>query len=276
MAVESPVAFAKGLSDPLQPNRLKALEQLKAWIEKSGSSHQFTSVEIDQLWRALQYTLWMADKRPVQQQVAAESVLMARSIDPSFVEEWNRGFWFNIEKIYDNIDKYRIPKFQLLIRIYVAELFHQAHTREWSYEFVSACMDHITANLSRAVGGYIQFLSVFLPELEATIESDKLKSVIKPRKVLHALLRPALYCVENAHNIPMSLLTKALEAVLTDAKIVSYSEQTKELIKTSLQKVAMDKHTSQDVRDKLYEAMEAVDVAEMPKLKKRKSTSSEQ
>ncbi len=270
MVVATPVDFARGLSDPLQPNRLAALKNLKSWAEKSGKTHEFTPIEIDQLWRALQYTLWMADKRPVQQQVAAECVLLARSIDSSQFVEWNRGFWFNIDKIYENIDKYRVPKFQLLVRIYVAELFYQSKCREWDFVFVKNCMEGITSNLKRAVGANIQLMSVFLAELVATIETDNIRSVVKPRKVFHAFLKPAIEVVKKANEIPNSLLLKTLESVITDERVINYSEQTRELVKSTLKEVAMDEKTSQDVRDMLFTGVEKIDaipVKESPKKK---------
>ena len=273
MIARSPVDFARGLSDPHQPTRLAALKDLQVWIEKSGKTHEFTSVEFDQLWRALGLTLWMADKRAVQQQVAAESVLLVRSIDPANFLEWNRGFWLNIEKIYENIDKYRIPKFQLLIRIYVAELFHQAKTRDWEFEFVKQCMHGITSNLSKAVGAYIQLMSVFLSELVATIETDNIRSAVKPRKVFHALLKPAICLIDSSNEIPISLLTKTLDIVLTDQRVIGYSPETRELVVSHIKKMAMDTKTIQEVREILFSAVdqiEAIPVAEPPKKKLKK------
>jgi hypothetical protein len=268
----SPVSFAKGLADPIQSNRLNAFEQLKKWMSKSGANHEFTPIEIDQVWRALQYTLWMADKRPVQQQVAAESVLFLRQIDPSLVIEWNRGFWFNIDRIYETIDKHRLPKFHLLVRIYVAELFHQAKSRDWDFKFLNKCMEAIVSNLKKSVGASIQLMSVLLPELVATVETEDFRSAIRPRKVFHSILKPALANVENAASIPLSLLSRTLDLVLTDPRVIRYSLETRELIKSSLQRVALEKSTSQEVRDLLFSAVDQIDEIpprESPKKKQK-------
>lgn len=271
MSVSSPVDFAKGLSDPLQPNRLTALKNLNAWMDKNGMKHQFTSIEMDQFWRALQYTLWMADKRPVQQQVAAEIVLLIRKIDPSFATEWNRGFWFNLDKMYESVDKYRIPKFHLLIRIYVAELFAQMKSRDWDFEFVRDIMKVIPQNLTKAVGAYMQLMTVFLPELVATIESENLRLNIKPRKVFHQLLKPFLFLIENQSRFPISIVSKAIEAILADARVVNYSPETRELIKTTIQATAMNKQTTQDVREILFAAIETIESIPAKKTKKQRT-----
>jgi hypothetical protein len=270
MTVSSPVEFSRGLSDPLQPNRVKALKSLNSWMEKNGKSHDFKSIEIDQLWRALQYTLWMADKRPIQQQVAAEAVLLIRQMSPELASEWNRGFWFNIEKIYETIDKYRIPKFHLLIRIYMAELFSQMKSRQWDSEFIKVCLSAIPDHLHRAVGAYMQIINVFVAELVATVESDNLQKYIKPRRAFHALIQPILCIVSNVNKYPISLVSKCLDAVLTDDRVVNYSSETRELIKSTIQSAAMDKHTPQDLRETLFSAIDSIEAIPAPVLKKRR------
>ena len=257
MSISSPVSFARGLADPLQPNRLKALSGLNAWMAASGASHEFTPVEIDQLWRALQYTMWMADKRPVQQQVAAEIVLLVRKIDPRYVTEWNRGFWFNLEKIYETIDKYRIPKFHLFIRIYVAEMLHQMQQRNWDAEFVGACVDGILSNLKKSVGAYIQLLTVLIPELTATVGED-IRGVIKKAETFRMLLKPAVNVVSKSADFPFSVVSKAVSEVLSNEKVIKYTAKTREWVRGEMQSVAMNKETSQEVRDLLYSALDSI------------------
>ena len=260
MSISSPISFARGLADPLQPNRLKALAGLNAWMEESGAEYDFTSVEIDQLWHALHYTMWMADKRPVQQQVAAESILLVRKIKPELVTEWNRGFWMNLDRIYETIDKYRIPKFHLFIRIYVSEMFHQMHLRSWEAGFVAACIKGIVSNLEKSAGAYIQLLSVFVPELEATV-GDNFRGVISKASTFRMLLKPALTVVKRGQQVPLSLVSKAISEVLTNDKVVKYSIKTREWMKSEMQTVAMDKETSQEVRELLFAALEGMDGA---------------
>lgn len=271
MSTPSPVSFAKGLSDPLQVNRLKALASFNAWMDRFGASYEFTPIEVDQVWRSLQLTMWMADKRPVQQQVAAETVLTTRKISPELVSEWNRGFWFNMERIYETIDKHRIPKFHLFIRIYVAEMFHQMNLRGWDAEFVAACVEGIVTNLHKAVGASIQLMTVFLPELQATVgENEPFRSLIKPRSVFHSLLQPAFHAVKDANNAPISVLSRTLDLVLLDERVINYSVQTRALVKGKLQAVAMDRNTGQDVRDVLFAAIDRIDA--IPQLAVPKKT----
>ena len=251
MSVESPVSFARGLSDPLQPNRLKALKAFNQWMDKFGTSYEFTPKEVDQVWRALQLTLWMADKRPVQQQVAAECVLFARKISPSLLADWNRGFWYNIERIYETIDKHRVAKFHLLIRIYIAELFHQMNSRSFDPEFVQSMVHGITNNVDKALGAYIQLVTVFIDELQ--IYSDI------PETAFLALLDPALQVVRTAAERPLSLISKTVEKILTNPFVINHSAAACSLVKTTVKAAAMSKTLEQDTRDALFQCLDQID-----------------
>ena len=268
MSATSPVSFAKGLADPLQHNRSKALAELSNWMDKSGATHEFTGVEMDQLWNALQYTMWMADKRPVQQQVAAESVLLVRKITPSQVAEWNRAFWFNLERIYESIDKYRVPKFHLFIRIYVAEMFHQMQQRAWESSFVTKCIDGIVSNLRKSIGAYIQLLTVFVPELAATVGEQEFRSSIAKASTFRTLLQPAVRILKRSNEVPLSVVSKAVSEVLTNELVVSYTSKTRDWIKSEMQSVAMNKETSQEVRDLLFSAVEEICIVRAAKKSK--------
>jgi hypothetical protein len=258
-ALPSPVQFVRGLSDSLQPNRLEALKEVKLWMEEHGSSYEFTSVEIDQLWRALQLCLWMADKRPVQQQVAAETVLFGRKINRDLLIDWNRGFWFNIERIYETIDKYRIPKFHLLLRIYVAEMFHQAREEKFDNAFIEGIIGGFTANIRKSTGAYIHVLSVFLEELILTLGADQPLRDLVPEDAFTRFIKVATYVVDNCETVQLTLLKKACDSIVSDARVVQYSIAMRNQLKQLLQRKAKDKDLHQDARDVLYECMDRID-----------------
>ena len=251
MEVPSPITFARGLSDSLQPNRLRALKGLNVWMDKYGVGYPFTSLEIDQLWRALQLTLWMADKRPVQQQVAAECVLFTRKV--SCLVEWNRGFWYNIERIYETVDKFRVPKIHLLIRIYMSELFHQLRSRNWDLECISALMSGITSNVHKSVGAYIQLISVFVDELSLEIAPATFSDI--PSKALAALLAPAFHTLEGGH--PLSLITQTVDKLFTNPKILNSSAR--DLVRQKIKFAAISKKIEQDVREVLCACLDTID-----------------
>ena len=272
MSTESPVSFARGLSDPLQVNRLRALKSLSAWMDRCGSVYEFSPTEIDQVWRALQLTLWMADKRPVQQQVAAECVLFVRKIHGRYLVEWNRGFWYNIERMYETVDKYRVPKVHLLIRIYLSEMFHQMNERGFELSFVESLVSAITSNLHKAVGAYIQVISVYLDELHNEIGEVKFTEAVGSESAAIALIQPALHVVGLAGQVPLSLVSRTVEKFLVDPRIVNYSSTVRETIKTAVRTAAMSKKLEQDVRDVLYACIDQIDaIPQLPKVAKEAS-----
>ena len=168
-----------------------------------------------------------------------------------------------MDRMYETVDKYRVPKFHLLIRIHVAELFHQIQQREWDTEFATECMSGVVSNLHASTGAYIQFLAVFLPELTATA-GESLRDSIKKDSTWKCLLRPALNVVEKANQLPLSLVTKTVESVLSNEKVVNYSIKIRKWVKSEIQKVALAKDTAQDVRDILCGCMDQIDALPMP------------
>jgi citrate lyase gamma subunit len=254
MSITSPVKFAKGLSDPIQDTRLATMELLKSWMESKGIDYEFTSIELDQLWRALQYSFWMCDKRPIQQQFAAESALFIRKIKPEFVIEWNRAFWFNIERIYQTLDKYRVPKFHLLIRIYISEMINQMMIREFEIEFVDKVIQGFIENVLHASGAYIHVTSIFIDELLAITGEDKI-----PEYSMMKLCKIGLNVVENIEKFPTSVVAKTCDTFLTNSVVIQYSQSIRSTVKNTIQSVAMRKETDQDVRDILFGFIEVID-----------------
>ncbi len=275
-SVSSPVRFARGLSDSFQNTRLNTMKELNQWMAAHGASHEFTSVELDQLWRALQYSFWMADKRPVQQQFAAEAVLMIRQINKKYLVEWNRAFWFNMERIYETIDKFRIPKFHLLLRIYLAEMFHQI---EQDPSLASPLVSGFVDNIHKSNGAYMHIVSIMVDELKYDAEKS-LKDLIPSESTLMSLLEIAFNVLNNTSTFPVSLSGKVCECILTRSEIIQYSVTVRETVHSNIQRVAMDKKTEQEVRDILYGALDQIDAIPIPVVasvpKKRKSTDNAQ
>jgi len=270
--VSSPVRFARGLSDSFQNTRLSAMKELNQWMATHGASHEFTSVELDQLWRALQYSFWMADKRPVQQQFAAEAVLMIREINKKHIVEWNRAFWFNIERIYETIDKFRIPKFHLLLRIYLAEMFHQI---EQDPSLASFLVAGFVDNIHKSNGAYMHIVSIMVDELKHDAEKS-LSEIVPSETTLMALLEIGFNVLNNSARFPVSLSGKVCECILTRPEIIQYSQNVRETVRSLIQSVAMDKKTDQEIRDHLYAAIDQIDVIPVPIVKKRKSADSQE
>jgi len=229
-------------------------------METHGNSHEFSSIELDQLWRALQYSLWMADKRPVQQQFAAESVLLIRKIDPKFVIDWNRAFWFNIDRIYATLDKYRIPKFHLLLRIYVSEFVGQINIHGLdNLNFITQMIAGMTGNLKKSTGAYIHVVSIFVDELIAVLGVTDISEKIHSDKAVLALMEMGLHAINNAPQFPTSVIAKTCETFLTNTQFVQFSSKVKTAVKSAIQSIALKKETDQDVRDILFGFVDVID-----------------
>ncbi len=108
---ERELKFARALADTEERVRTASLASLREWLEKHVSI--VDSTELDQLWKALFYCIWMADKRPrisaaIRDVISLEDILGIAHIRALFrclVREWM------------GIDKHRVDKFYELINV---------------------------------------------------------------------------------------------------------------------------------------------------------------
>lgn len=113
---ERELMFARALADTEERVRTASLFSLRSWLESNAD--QLDDSQLDKLWKALFYCIWMADKRPgitaaIRDVVALEDILGVAHIRAMFrclVREWF------------GIDKHRVDKFYELLNISL-ELF---------------------------------------------------------------------------------------------------------------------------------------------------------
>jgi len=62
------ISFARRLADNEKANRDVAVKQLRTWL---GKKSNLTESDLLKIWKGLFYCMWMSDKAPVQQELAA-------------------------------------------------------------------------------------------------------------------------------------------------------------------------------------------------------------
>jgi hypothetical protein len=263
--MKTPVQFAKGLSDSFQETRSATLDDLIKWMESSGSSHSFNDKELDQLWRALLYSFWMSDKRPVQQRMAVQAVLLIRNLtDEDMVVEWDRAFWFNLKLIYKNIDKYRIPKFQMFIRIYLAEFFHTIIKLDFNN--LSKFISNLISNCLEIPTVYISILNLAIDELSGLIPLGDIKI-----SQFKQIIEIGLICLKKSNCLPESVIKKSCDHFLSDPRVVSHSNKVRDHIIEALNTAGMDKGLEdQSIREVIFSTIEKIQ--EIPKKKKSRKS----
>lgn len=108
---ERELKFARALSDTEKEVRDASLESLRTWLSENAQS--LVDTEIDRLWKALFYCVWMADKRPVITATIASVVDLADIVGTKFLE----GLFRCLVREWFGIDKHRVDKYYELINV---------------------------------------------------------------------------------------------------------------------------------------------------------------
>ncbi|KAJ8907108.1 hypothetical protein NDN08_003590 [Rhodosorus marinus] len=100
--------FARALASSRKKVRDLALEALQVWLEKHDD---LSDVEMQKLWKALFYYIWMADKEKEIEKVIARVVGLSDIAGMPFI----RGLFKCMVREWHGIDRLRIDKYYSLI-----------------------------------------------------------------------------------------------------------------------------------------------------------------
>jgi len=187
-----PLNFGKRLAHTDKKIRDRGFANLKAFL------HNHTELErLDflKLWRGLYFGMWMADKRPVQQDLAVQMALLIEKIPREKQGMWLDTFWETMKASWEKLDKHRLSKYLLLIRIVVAEAFKVVRLGGWQTDEVKALSEtflqgvprHVQQGMNtRSLGLNLQFHRILWDELRPQLKKDPEASV----EVILELLEP--------------------------------------------------------------------------------------
>lgn len=158
-------ALGKRLADTDPVIRSRTFKKLRNACKKPVADFS----ELLRLWRSLWYALWMADKRPNQTLVAVEAVQLGQVYDDAGYVLWTRAFFETVVSMWSKLDKWRMDKYLLLLRVFIAESFRRLRLSGWSSDFVDQFNAEISALGRRCLGAAMHVARVFWEELDAEI-----------------------------------------------------------------------------------------------------------
>ncbi|CAE7932693.1 unnamed protein product [Symbiodinium sp. KB8] len=85
-----PVNFGKFLAHTDKVVRDRGFKRLKRWLVKHP---ELERLEYMKVWKGLYFAVWMADKRPVQQELAVNIALLLNDVPQERRTLWIDTFW---------------------------------------------------------------------------------------------------------------------------------------------------------------------------------------
>lgn len=250
MAPLQTASLGKRLADTDVVTRNRGLKKLTTAMEKNASA--FESLEdLLRVWRGLWYGLWMADKRPVQQQVAVEAVSLGSKLSDDKFILWTKAFYATLVEMWPKLDRHRMDKFLFLVRVFIAESFRRMSVAGWKASFVSSLTTELVNGGNKSIGVTLHIMRVWWDELSAEVERSE--TPVEPKIILRVLKAPIAFATTSAIE---SVVRRACEDVLASTKV---PKSVRKSIAKELSEKARDAKTDQDIREILYETVEALE-----------------
>jgi len=126
---EMTIRFAKTLVSPDKETRDKTCVSLVQFITEMESSSE---LEMLKLWKALYYCLWLADKTPVQLELATFLSKIFRQFPKKKLSVLClRCFLRTMQREWTFLDQFRVEKFYVLMRLVLRESLSYLNENKW-------------------------------------------------------------------------------------------------------------------------------------------------
>ncbi|XP_052019500.1 ribosomal RNA processing protein 1 homolog A [Apodemus sylvaticus] len=167
------IQLAQRLAGNEQVTRDRALRKLRKYIvaRSQRATGGFTPEELLKVWKGLFYCMWMQDK-PLQQEelgrTIAQLVHAFQTVEAQL--QFLQAFWQTMIREWVGIDRLRLDKFYMLMRMVLNESLKAVKTRGWEERQIEQLLELMTAEVlspdSQAPSGVkSHFLEIFLEEL---------------------------------------------------------------------------------------------------------------
>ncbi|MBN3321607.1 RRP1B protein, partial [Atractosteus spatula] len=175
------VQFAQKLASNQKPIRTRAIKKLKKYIGIRSQKQKggFTREELLKIWKGLFYCMWMQDKPLLQEELSAvlsNLIHVFQSMDSKFL--FVETFLQTMNREWTGIDRLRMDKFYMLVRMVFRQTFEMLKKRCWDQSLVQRFTELLTVRVLQSNSGCpcgVQFhiLDIYMTEL-ATVGAQEL------------------------------------------------------------------------------------------------------
>ncbi|KAJ8672679.1 hypothetical protein QAD02_003939 [Eretmocerus hayati] len=189
LLIAQEVKFARLLANNDKKVRDKVLKNLKKWLTaRSQSSFEFTEADFMRLWKGLFYCMWMSDKPLVQEELAESlSQLVHCFMSIHVALRYTKCCLKSLADEWFGIDRYRLDKFEMLVRKIIRQTFVMCKNQSWDRQWVigvANCIENILVNPRTCLGFNLHLTDVYMEELakisDGTIPEHIVTDFIKP------------------------------------------------------------------------------------------------
>ncbi|XP_028342430.1 ribosomal RNA processing protein 1 homolog A isoform X2 [Physeter macrocephalus] len=167
------IQLAQRLAGNEQVTRDRAVRKLRKYIvaRTQRAEGGFTHDELLKVWKGLFYCMWMQDKPLLQEELGRTISQLIHAFQTTEAQHlFLQTFWQTMNREWMGIDRLRLDKFYMLMRMVLHESLKALKTRGWderqSEQLLELLMTEILHPDSQAPSGVkSHFIEIFLEEL---------------------------------------------------------------------------------------------------------------
>ncbi|KAM4889455.1 ribosomal RNA processing protein 1 homolog A [Thomomys bottae] len=213
------IQFAQRLAGNEQVTRDRAVRKLRKYIvaRTQRAAGGFTHEELLKIWKGLFYCMWMQDKPLLQEELGRIIAQLIHAFQTTEARHlFLQAFWQTMNREWAGLDRLRLDKFYLLMRMVLNESFQAVKSGGWESRLVTQLLDLLTTEIlhpdSEAPNGVkSHFLDIFLEELSAVgaaeLTADQNLQLIDPFCRIAACTHDSLVL----HHITRAILEAIVE-----------------------------------------------------------------
>ncbi|XP_021029613.1 ribosomal RNA processing protein 1 homolog A [Mus caroli] len=219
------IQLAQRLAGNEQVTRDRALRKLRKYIEARSqrATGGFTPDELLKVWKGLFYCMWMQDK-PLQQEELGRTIaqLVHAFHTTEAQHQFLKAFWQTMIREWVGIDRLRLDKFYMLMRMVLSESLKAVKARGWDERQIEQLLELLTTEIlnpdSQAPSGVkSHFLEIFLEELAkvgaAELTADQNLQFIDPFCQIAARTKDSLVLHKIIQSIFQTIVEQAPLAI---------------------------------------------------------------
>ncbi|XP_055270832.1 ribosomal RNA processing protein 1 homolog A [Moschus berezovskii] len=213
------IQLAQRLAGNEQVTRDRAVRKLRKYIvaRTQRAEGGFTHDELLKVWKGLFYCMWMQDKPLLQEELGRTISQLVHAFQTTEAQHlFLQTFWQTMNREWPGIDRLRLDKFYMLMRMVLREALTALQTRGWDERQTEQLLELLTTEIlhpdSEAPNGVkSHFIEIFLEELTKVgaheLTADQNLRLIGPFCTIAAQTQDSLVL----HNIAQGIFETIVE-----------------------------------------------------------------
>uniref|UniRef100_UPI00358E5E5E ribosomal RNA processing protein 1 homolog A-like n=1 Tax=Myxine glutinosa TaxID=7769 RepID=UPI00358E5E5E len=158
--VTSPVVddVSRGFVQRLAANeprtRRRALVSLRRFLRVKSAAEALPSSQQLFLWKGLFYALWQQDKPLLQEELIVSICSLLHELQTETTQlEFTEAYWLTVKREWNGIDHFRLDKFYLLVRTFLAQTFVLLRRTGWDKNLITRFLSPLSLIVLGVEGG---------------------------------------------------------------------------------------------------------------------------